>query len=140
MGKGKATEGGTLRKVLLLMGLSMIGVVLFASVALADKPVQDPNCTFEQGETTCTQTVQTDSYIEARLRGTHGIKGCPGGINYVYQNFRIDTYETTTIVYIGKSDRVKSESTESFQTETADGDPFIITFIPEGQCTTDPYE
>jgi hypothetical protein len=105
------------------MGLSMIGVVLFASVALADKPVQDPNCTFEQGETTCTQTVQTDSYIEARLQGTHPIKGCPGGINYVYQNFRIDTYETTTIIYRGMSDRVKSESTESFQTETAVGSP-----------------
>jgi hypothetical protein len=35
LSEGKSTEGGTLRKVLLLVGLSMLGAMLFASVALA---------------------------------------------------------------------------------------------------------
>src|SRR4028118_1993958 len=40
---GQATGGGTVRKVLLLMGLSMLGAMLFSSVALAQQTSASPS-------------------------------------------------------------------------------------------------
>ncbi len=122
------------RKFLVVVVAALTLAMMMATVAFADKPAQDPNCTFEKGNTTCTTTEKTNSYITTKQVGTtyrycssywYGYyKSVP-----VYQNYQTDVYETTTTVYKGKSDRV-----ESTETTTSEVGPNAVGSQYLGSC------
>jgi hypothetical protein len=120
------------RKFLVIVVAALTSAMMMATVAFAEKPAQDPNCTFEKGNTTCTTTEKTNSYITTKTVGSQ-YKYC--GYYYwyrsvpVYQNYQTDVYETTTTVYKGKGDRV-----ESTETTTSEVGPYTFGSQYLGSC------
>jgi hypothetical protein len=95
------------RRILLLAtvaALMALMVALSAGVAYAKHQVNDPNCSFEQGTTTCTYILSTQI--------THSTEPCTDGSGRLGIRF-VDTTTTTynQIVYYGVSDVVKSSGT-----------------------------
>ncbi len=129
--------------VMLAAMLALVVALAVPAVAeVAEKPVQDPNCSFEKGRTTCVKTELVDSsttaevikfgaegvfcatYIYSNPRGAGAVRAFSRV--YVYQDYRTDTYETTTTIYRGKSDIVKSEDKTTSQTTKPVGDTYYL--------------
>ena len=93
-------------------------------------PAQDPNCSFENGKTTCVTTKET-SYTTTREFG-EAQRFCPGR-GYVLvpllRDYQTDVTETTTTVYRGKGNKV-----ESSDTTTVEGEPYPVGTWYAGSC------
>ncbi len=114
------------------MALSLVFVMAFmlAPAALAEEPVQDPNCSFEKGKTTCVTTKETSYFTTQQFDSVQ--RFCPGsGYKLVplLHNYQTDVTETTTTVYRGKSNQV-----ESTETTTSEVGPYPVGPYYAGSC------
>jgi hypothetical protein len=113
-----------MKKLLMALSLVFVMALMLAPAALAEKPVQDPNCSFEKGNTTCTTTEKTGSYITTKTVG-YGYAWCGPYLRFTpatsNQDYQTDVYETKTTVYKGKSDKV-----ESTETTTSEVGPYAV--------------
>lgn len=126
-------------------------MAVIAPAALADKPVEDPDCSFETGKTTCVKTELVDSSTTPVVVG-FGAEGklCEVYTQYstgtqrsffkafVYQDYQTDTYETTTTVYRGKSDIVESADKTTSQTTKPVGDTYYRYYTGPDPVFSDP--
>ncbi len=88
------------------LSLVLVMALMLAPSALAAKPVQDPNCSFQKGKTICVgQTEQIGTTTELRYIGntTDYSDGCIYRVSYIYLT---PQYQTVTTVYKGRSTEV----------------------------------
>jgi hypothetical protein len=113
-----------MKRMFLAVALSSLMAAMLSPGALAEPPVPDSNCTFENGKTTCTETVSVGNvFVRSEPEG-YILVDCGYGDKLlpVHRNYYADVYETTTTVYKGKSDKVLSTETTQTQGETYAGE------------------
>jgi hypothetical protein len=114
--------GWVYRKVTLLV--VVVGVTLVAATIATGAPTQDPNCTFDNGKTTCVTTEESFYLEPVALYETNRLDPCvETNPVTVYQDQRVNVTTTTTTVYKGKSDNVISSDPVSKETRV----PLVVT-------------
>jgi hypothetical protein len=107
-----------MKRMVFAVAVALVMAVMLAPGALAQEAVADENCTFENGKTTCTESVFSHSVWVATSHVDWGYDpSC--GETLIFQDYYADVYETTTTVYKGKSSRVVST-----QTTLTQGEPY----------------
>lgn len=103
-----------MKRMLLLFAVVALMAAVLAPTALAEKPVPDPDCTFEKGKTTCVKDVVTSTTygteVLSQYRQSCGFLSTRSVTVYGY--YKYDHYSTVTTVYRGKTDTVLSTSSE----------------------------
>lgn len=130
-----------MRRLLYVAALLMIAALVLAPAALADKPVQDLNCTFEKGETTCITTEESFYTTSAWVYSTWVYCGAyftserhNPQFKMFYQDWRTDITKTTTTVYRGKSNTILSSDTVTSESQPYKvGEPYPKDCINPGK-------
>jgi uncharacterized protein YpuA (DUF1002 family) len=108
-----------MKRIMVLLTVALVVVALSAPAAMAQERVADENCIFENGKTTCTESVYSDTvFLQKTLLGYGYSPLC--GETQILQAYAIDYYYITTTVYKGKSSKVISTQT----TEETRGEPY----------------
>ncbi len=58
------------RRILWAVAVALVMALMLATTALADRPVADPNCTFEKGKTTCITTEESHRITSVWVQST----------------------------------------------------------------------
>lgn len=115
-----------MKKLLVAIVVTLVVVLLVAPTAFAAKPAPDPNCSFDKGKTTCTETKLVNSYYSTEQVGwtTDDCGGLFPQRVPLLQDYRVDVYQTTTTVYKGKSDNVVSTDPKTSEDRSPVGEPY----------------